>query len=303
MVLSLENQSTSLLVGNRTTHSPANWDQIETQDEVTHTLEVIQSAIRFDVYKHPDLYNLAYPGYKGDNEYYIEKGKEGSVLYLGVGTGRLFVPLAHLNPNLVGLDISPEMLKLLRQNNPEIVENQILEADARTFDLGENTFDRVVAPYSFLQCFDEEDMLKLFRNVYRALKPEGTFHTDTFSPFLIPFRKKGLETSIRLVAESTRVAIYVTYNHVLQTMQELAFISKNNAPDQVLEMNMYYYFPHEVVDALRMAGFKETNVIGDYTNESFDSTEHEIVTYEARKSPKVNGHKPNFLSRIESFVK
>lgn len=275
-------------------HSPANWDQIESKQEVAKTLQIIQSTARFDVYKCAELYDLAYPGYQGDQDYYLEKGKEGRVLYLGVGTGRIFAPLADKNPNAVGLDISPQMLSLLRQKNPSIRKDQVLEADALHADLGEDHFDSVIAPYSFLQCFDKEGIAKLLSNVRRMLKPGGKFHTDTFSPFLIPFRKKGLETSVRSVTKETRIAIYVAYNHIMQTMKELAVISKSNEPDRVLEMDMYYYFPHEVTDALREAGFEDAHVIGDYKDELFDATEHEIVAYEAKKPVRLNGrHKYN----------
>lgn len=288
MAFLLEKESGSSFAISRIVHSPANWDQIENQQEVVHTLEAIQSATRFDVFKSAELYDLAYPGYEGDTDYYLEKGKSGRVLYLGVGTGRLFAPLARRNPNMVGLDVSSEMLELLRRKNPDLRRDQVLEADALSADLGENKFDSVIAPYSFLQYFDKADMAKLLANVRRALKPGGKFHTDSFSPFLIPFRKKGLETSIRSVGRDTRISIYVIYNHILQTMKELAVISKSSEPDRVLEMNMFYYFPHEVSEALKNAGFEESHVIGDYQDELFDPTEHEIVVYEAIKPSNLN---------------
>lgn len=278
-----KNQKKPIHVINGIAHSPANWDQIEGQQEVETTLKRIQSTPRFDVYKCAELYDLAYPGYQGDHDYYLEKGKEGRVLYLGVGTGRIFAPLAEMNPHAVGLDISPQMLSSLRQKNPSVREDQVLEADALSADLGEDQFDSVIAPYSFLQCFDKKDSAKLLANVWRMLKPGGKFHTDTFSPFLIPFRKKGLETSVRSVTKEMQITIYVIYNHNTQTMKEFAVISTSNEPDRVLEMDMHYHFPHEVTDALREAGFEGINVIGDFKDALFDSTEHEIVTYEAKK--------------------
>jgi SAM-dependent methyltransferase len=260
------------------------WEQIERQDEVARVLERIQWATRFDVYKCASLYDVAYPGYEGDKDYYLEKGKEGDVLYLGVGTGRVFADLAKKNPRAVGLDISPEMLDLLIKKNPLIRKDQVLEADALTADLEENRFDTVVAPYSFLQCVgDNENVTQLLKNIRRWLKPGGKFHTDTFSPYLIPFTKKGLESSVRSIDDRVRIAIYVLYDHFQQKMKELALIEQQGEQDRVLEMNLHYFFPHEMTALFKNAGLEGPVITGGYKGESFDPTENEIIVYEAMK--------------------
>ncbi|HEX3147903.1 MAG TPA: class I SAM-dependent methyltransferase [Gemmataceae bacterium] len=95
-------------------HSPKRaWDIIDHPDEVRRVLERIRRTARFDVYRCADLYDLAYPGYGGDADYYLSKGRVGKVLYLGVGTGRIFTRIAQLNPEAIGLDTSGEMIDWL----------------------------------------------------------------------------------------------------------------------------------------------------------------------------------------------
>lgn len=47
------------------------------------------------------------------------EGKEGRSLYVGSGSGRLLGPLVEFGHNLVGLEISPEMVALSREHSPE----------------------------------------------------------------------------------------------------------------------------------------------------------------------------------------
>jgi len=261
MATRLESQIQAPVSNSGISHSLKNsWEQIENQQEVARVLERIQWATKSDVYKCASLYDLAYPGYEGDKDYYLEKGKEGKVLYLGIGTGRIFAPLAEANPDAVGLDISPEMIDLLLRKNPLIAKKQVMQADALTADMGENQFDTIVAPYSFLQCFDDDDTARLLENIRKWLKPGGKFHTDTFSPYLIPFTKKGLESSVRSIEDRVKIAIYVLYDHFNQKMKELALIERDGEPDRVLEMNLHYYFPHELHAMMQKAGLEAPQI-------------------------------------------
>jgi len=266
-----------------TGHSPKHaWGVIEDPAAVQEVLDRVRRAGRFDVYRCPDLYDLAYPGYPGDAAYYLQNGRTGSVLYLGVGTGRLFAPLADANPEAVGLEASADMLDHLHRARPGL-RGRILHADAAAADLGADRFDAILAPYSFLQCLDEADARRVVRNAHRWLKPGGSFHTDTFSPYLIPFVASGLEASVRVVAGGTRVAIYVRYDHLAQRMTEYALVERAGSPDRVLEMHLHYYFPHQLLALLADAGLESPRVSGGYAREAFDPGGNEVLVYEARK--------------------
>jgi hypothetical protein len=66
----------------------------------------------------------------------------GPVLYLGVGAGRLAVPLAGLGVELVGVDAHPGMLERLRGRGAPI---ELVLARIEELDLGRR-FDLVIAP-------------------------------------------------------------------------------------------------------------------------------------------------------------
>ena len=263
--------------------SPKGWDQIEDQTEVERVLDHLRATKRYDVYQCAELYELAYPGYQGDLDYYLDKAKTGRALYLGVGAGRIFAPLAQENPEAIGVELSPQMLDLLRGRHPQIAAEQVLRADAVTMELPEARFDTVVAPYSFLQVVEEPKLPQLLENVRRWLRPGGSFYTDTFSPYLIPFAKKGLEANVRRIGADTRIAVYILYDHLRQSMTEMALVC-HKGEEKLLEMPLHYYFPHEIAAAFHAAGFDSVRITGGYQGEPFDPSENEVTVYEARRA-------------------
>jgi len=72
------------------------------------------------------------------------------VLYLGIGAGRLAVPLARADVELIGVDIHPGMLQRLRarDRNMELIRSRIED-----LDLG-RSFDLVLGPSSVLASDD-----------------------------------------------------------------------------------------------------------------------------------------------------
>jgi SAM-dependent methyltransferase len=249
---------------------------------ITKVLAQLQQATRLDVFTRPDLYELAYPGYAGDAEFYRQKGREGRVVYLGVGTGRMFAPLAAENPAAIGIERSPQMRTLFQQRHSALAPGRVLLADAATAELPDESVDTVLAPYSFLQVVDPSSLPRLLENIHRWLKPGGRLYADTFSPYLIPFRQAGIEFNIRQVSEQVRISIYALYDHLAQSMRELALID-TGGQQQVLEMNLGYYFPRELTAALEAAGFAAVQVHGGYQGEPVDTLESEVLVYEATK--------------------
>lgn len=263
-------------------HAPVPCSQVEAPEAVAEILAQLRALPARDAYRHPEEYDLAYPGYEGDAGYYADKARTGRVFYLGVGTGRIFLQLLEVNPNVIGVDSSPEMLRFLAQNHPKVRADQLLLADAARAHLPSDHFDTIIAPYSFLQVVDEEALPRLLENVCRWLKPGGRFHTDIFSPYLIPFRKPGLEVSVRKVRQDTRVAIYIKYDHVRQTMTEMAVIDSPGGR-QLLEMHLSYYLPKQLIGLFRDAGLAEPTIAGGYHGEPFDPATNEILVLETTK--------------------
>ena len=92
------------------------------------------------------------------------------VLDLGCGDGTKTHRLAE-RFDVLGVDISPEQLRLARTAAPEVT---FVEADFSELDFVAETFAAVTAFYSFMHV-PRERHLELFRKVLRWLTPGGLF--------------------------------------------------------------------------------------------------------------------------------
>ena len=108
----------------------------------------------------------------------------GPVLELGVGTGRIAVPIAASGIRVVGVDLSAGMLEVARERAELAgVDLDLRQADMRDPPIDE-TFPLVICPFrSLLHMETDEDRRLALRAVSRGLSPEhGRFVFDVFTP-------------------------------------------------------------------------------------------------------------------------
>jgi hypothetical protein len=96
----------------------------------------------------------------------------GPVLYLGVGAGRLAVPLAGAGVELVGVDAHPGMLERLRLRGAPI---ELVPARIEELDLGRR-FELVIAP-SNIVCSPQR-----LAGAARHVAPGGRFGFELMNP-------------------------------------------------------------------------------------------------------------------------
>jgi SAM-dependent methyltransferase len=97
------------------------------------------------------------------------------ILDLCCGTGNLAQHLASRGYEVVGVDSSPEMLRVARENVPEA---NFLQADAADFALP-RPVDAAVCLFDSVNHFLEvQHVESAFRSVHTALKPGGSFVFD-----------------------------------------------------------------------------------------------------------------------------
>jgi SAM-dependent methyltransferase len=105
----------------------------------------------------------------------------GKILDIGCGTGRLAIPLEQKNYEVVGIDLSEVMLDELKSKASRSGVSVFTSTDQ--FNLDNQNCDLALAVFTVLSyTLNEEGLKILFNDVYRHLKPNGSFLFDLAMP-------------------------------------------------------------------------------------------------------------------------
>ena len=114
------------------------------------------------------------------------KATGGPILELGVGTGRIALPLAREGLEVIGVDLHEPMLKVAQQHAmvaaPLKGSLKLIQADMRNFDL-KHQFPIVTIPArTLLLATTEEDQLHTLCCASKHLTTDGTLAFNVFFP-------------------------------------------------------------------------------------------------------------------------
>lgn len=122
-----------------------------------------------------------------DVGFYVAEARKarGRIVELGVGTGRVAVPIAAASVPVIGVDSSPGMLEICRRRARSAGVERLL--DLRLGDLRhppvEERVRLVVSPFrALLHLETDEDRREALAAAFRLLEPGGRFVFDVFAP-------------------------------------------------------------------------------------------------------------------------
>jgi SAM-dependent methyltransferase len=115
----------------------------------------------------------------------IELAGDGSVLELGVGTGRLAFPIAALGAHVVGVDTSTAMLEKFadRRSAQASAAPEVARADMSALCFAPASFSVVLAAYNVVFNLPAVELQeRCVREVRNVLRDGGAFVVETFVP-------------------------------------------------------------------------------------------------------------------------
>lgn len=212
---------------------------------------------------------------------------EGSVLEVGCGTGRILIPTAREGIEIWGLDLSPQMIGICRQqleNEAEDVRSkvQLVEADMRDFEL-RRKFQLITTPFRpFQHLTTTEDQISCLRRIHAHLDDEGEFILDIFNPSVEGLGSEigeevGEEPEIitpdgrRMIRFHKIVArdYYKQINHV----ELIYYVTYPDGKKERLvhSFPMKYIFRFEAEHLLVRCGFEVKHIYADYDKAPYGS--------------------------------
>jgi SAM-dependent methyltransferase len=204
-------------------------------------------------------------------------GDGGRALELGVGTGRVALPLAARGVEVVGIDASAAMLSRLRAK-PGGDRVHVVAGDFADVAV-EGTFSLVYVPFTTFFFLDSQaEQVRCLRNVAARLRPGAWFVLDAFVPDMTRFAGRqrisvqdvGAQHVLLEASRHDPVAQRITSAHIVLT--ELGL--------RLYPVVLRYAWPAEL-DAMAMAaGLVPVSRYGGYDRRPFTaSSAHHVSLY------------------------
>lgn len=195
-----------------------------------------------------------------------ELAQGGRALELGIGTGRIALPLRQRGISVEGIDASPAMIAKLRSKSG---------GEDIPVTLGNFTDVAVEGHYSlvyvvfntFFALLTQDEQIRCIANVARRLDPGGHFVVEAFMPDLTRFqgqqalRTVGIgENEVRVDASQIdTIAQQITSQHMVLTEQGIRFYP----------VKLRYVWPSELDLMARLAGLELKHRWGNWQKSRF----------------------------------
>ena len=191
----------------------------------------------------------------------------GPVMELGIGTGRIAVPLAKGGIRVDGVEISTPVVERLRR---------VPGGDRLSVTLG--NFADVKYPDSYrliyvvanalLNLYVQEDQIRCFTNVAEHLSDGGVFVVEAYGPAFI----QGLDEKVRAASiDADKVALEMHRHDVARQIIEWSYVSLGGDAVHTRPIVQRYVWPSEMDLMAQIAGLKLKERWGGWRREPFGS--------------------------------
>lgn len=255
-------------------------------DETEETMDYVRWAERYDIF-----YEAA-P--EGELEFYLNAIDRlgGTVLELGVGTGRIAIPAAAMGHDVTGVDLNPPMLERARLKSiaaPLTGTLQLIEADMSMIDLQQKEFNLVIIPAHTLALVTDtggqfetlvrcgEHMAPNATLIFNLFNPsDDLIHGDTDETFLLGVVEDD-EYGVRHVLTGTN-----DFDNERQINRCTQVIETINADGEAIDREelqvLFRYLHHQqVIDMLGHAGLQAMEVFGDFNGSPLIDDSDEMI--------------------------
>lgn len=233
-----------------------------------------------------DVYDVLHQHEESDDvPFYVEQAKQadGPVLEIGCGTGRVYLELLKAGVDAYGIDVSENMLDILREKAAEEgLEPKVFQDDMRGFDL-EQEFALIIIPFrTFLHNLTLRDQLRTLNAIKNHLQPDGELILNFFAPNAEYIAEQyGAEERTEIEADDG-VYTLVEQPEMTDRIENRVALNKRVEDEhgEVVwesDFEIALLQKREFELLLRLAGFSDWELYGGFNQRPFQSIEQEMV--------------------------
>jgi SAM-dependent methyltransferase len=202
----------------------------------------------------------------------------GPVLELGIGTGRVAIPLAGRGLAVEGVDASPAMVEHLRAKpggaGIAVTFGHLADVPVdRSFSLIFIVFN------TFFALLTQDDQVRCFANVARRLEPGGCFALEGFVPDVARF-DRGQRVHV-MDLDLDRVRLDVSLHRPIEQRVDAQHVVITGDGVRLVPVALRYAWPSELDLMARLAGLRLRDRWGGWNREPFDhDSRRHVSVYE-----------------------
>ena len=218
---------------------------------------------------------------------------KGAAVEIGVGTGRVAVPLARRGLRITGVDVSAEMISRLTEKCGSLAVTGLV-AEATSFTLPEPAELIYCVFNTMYQIQSGEQQAAFLRNVVRNLADDGRLLLETgiFRPADIA-GGRGM-TVKRLAVEQVILQVY-SHDAERQLIEKQEIILEHGKPVQLVPSVQHYVSPEQLVEMAEAAGLTMTARYGTWDKDPFTEESDNAITIFQKKAARVSCGDPGSL--------
>lgn len=208
-----------------------------------------------------------------DHDYFVRlmSGCSGSVLEVGVGTGRMFVDALNAGADAYGIDVSEQMIDQLHGKISPDQRDRVTVMDVTRLDFA-RPFEMIVAPFRvFSHLIEVADQLQALNAIAAHLTENGQFVFDLFTPnyaLMATPHDRHIDFEGEYEPGETLRRIVSMTNHPATQVNQVTFdfewteggLAKNNS----WSFPMRYYFRYELEHLIARSDLELIDMDGDY---------------------------------------
>lgn len=202
-------------------------------------------------------------------DFLAAKAGGGPALELGIGTGRIALPLAERGIRVDGVDLSPAMLEQLR-TRPGGERLSLSVGDLADVPVSGAYRLIYVVFNTFFNLLTQDDQVRSFQNVAAHLTKDGVFVMETYVPaFLYRLRNDQYVDAESIQVDEVRLDV-LRHDAATQVIEE-SHVSLSREGIRLNPVVQRYAWPSELDLMARIAGLRLKERWAGWTREPYTS--------------------------------